>query len=63
VFGVESPIIQGSSNPAVLSDTIDAILKDEEGMQTLPERGRLFVEKHHHHVDIARQFVRLWSEK
>ncbi len=62
-FLVHNPGFHGSSEPGALESTLHQILAMGDSLEPLAYRGREYVERNHSHIDVARQFVDVWSAR
>lgn len=62
-FLVDNPGFHGSSEPGALESTLRQILAMRDALEPLAYRGRKYVETNHSHIEVARQFVDVWSRR
>lgn len=60
-FARESPVFDASDDPERLAADLLRVLERREELGSLAVSGREYVELHHGHVHVARQFAELWE--
>lgn len=61
-FAKNSPIINADPDPDTLAKDLSAAISSKEKFPTLAELGREYVNNHHDHMKIAKQYIDQWQK-
>ena len=57
------PVINITSNVQDIVTKIEELLEHKHQFSELSKQSRLFVEKYHNHIDIAKKYIEVWESK